>query len=127
MPTNITATLNTALRELQAERQRRERQIAAVRSALGGVGAHARSTTVSHARRRRTMSASKRAEVGRRMKAYWAKRRAEKAAAAKKATRTTPASASATSKALAKKSAAKTRAAKKASAREAAGKAEKAA
>ncbi len=115
MPTDINQTLNRALRELEAERHRLERQIGALRTALGatnGAGV-ARVSVASRARRRRgTMTAAQRAEVGRRMKAYWAKRRAEKAAAAKKTTKA--ASALATSKPAAKRRAAKKVRAKKA-------------
>jgi hypothetical protein len=99
MPTDVTATLRTVLHELEAEKEHLDRQIGAVRSALDGAvpsptrnvarqGGQRRSmtaaevgagATTSRPRRRRRMSAAARAAVGRRMKAYWAKRRAAKA------------------------------------------------
>ena len=76
MPTNVTAALKTALRQLESERQRLDRQISTLRSVLSG-GRETGSTRVALRRRgrRRSMSAAARAAVSRRMKAYWAKRR----------------------------------------------------
>jgi hypothetical protein len=73
---NATMTLQDALRQLESERAQVDRQITAVRMALDGVGAGA---PTSRPRRRRGMGAAARAAIGRRMKAYWAKRRAAKA------------------------------------------------
>jgi hypothetical protein len=80
VPTNVMATLRKAVQELQAERARLDRQLAAVRTLLGSLDG-ARGRVVRAARqaptpRRRRMSASARRAIGRRMKAYWAKRRA---------------------------------------------------
>src|SRR5690349_7279099 len=72
MLTDLSKTLQAALRQLEVGKQHIERQIAAVRSALDGAGG-----TVSTALpQRRRMSAAERRAVSRRMKAYWAKRRA---------------------------------------------------
>jgi hypothetical protein len=81
MANDITATLRQALGRLSAQRERLDRQIAAIEGALGALG---RGTQGSRARRSvrrggRRMSAAARRAVGRRMKAYWAKRRADAA------------------------------------------------
>ena len=75
MATSVTVTLHRALRELAAERQRVARQIGAVQLVLNG----GRSVARPARRRKSKMSAAARAAVSRRMKAYWAKRRAGKA------------------------------------------------
>ncbi len=85
MTPNVTAALRRALRELQAERQVMDRQVRAIRSLLGESDQRRVPTrAVAHRRakaRRPRMSATARQAVGARMKAYWAKRRAEKAKA----------------------------------------------
>src|SRR5438128_521620 len=80
MPTNVSAILQGALRELEAERHRVERQITAIQGVLG----RDEHFTERAARwlPKQSWSAAARAAVGRRMKAYWAKRRAEHAKAA---------------------------------------------
>ncbi len=80
MPTNISATLRSALAGLEGERARLEQQIAAVRGALAGLDGASRGKSAGRGRRRgrRQMSAAERSAVSRRMKAYWAKRRAAK-------------------------------------------------
>ena len=78
MAVNVNATLHAALGQLESERDRVARQIQAVRSALGGTPGEPAAVR-SPARRRRRMSAAARKAVSRRMKAYWAKRRAGKA------------------------------------------------
>jgi hypothetical protein len=88
MPTDIDRTLRQALGGLEAERQRLDQRIAAIRSVLDGPVP----TTAPTGRppRRRRMNTAARQEVSRRMKAYWAKRRAEKArAASSRASRST--------------------------------------
>jgi hypothetical protein len=70
MSVNVTAILRSALRQLETERDRVDRQVGALRAALGSDKAAAKA---SH--RRRTMSGAARRTVSRRMKAYWAKRR----------------------------------------------------
>ena len=75
MANDITATLRKALGRLSSQKAQLDRQIAAIETALGALG---RSPQRAGARRggRRMSPAAKRA-VSRRMKAYWAKRRAE--------------------------------------------------
>lgn len=74
MPVDVTRTLQRALNQLQAERDRIDRQLRTIRAALGsdGRGAGVR-------RHRRPMSAAARRAVSQRMKAYWAARRAKRA------------------------------------------------
>jgi hypothetical protein len=78
----LTAPLRKALGQLETEKQRIDREIAAVRAALEALGDRGRGTPASSARakaRRRRMSAPARRAVSQRMKAYWAKRRAASA------------------------------------------------
>ena len=85
MAINLERTLRKALKELQVERERISQQIAAIQTVLaadsqkrprrkGGSGAPGKPT-------RKRMSAAARKAVSRRMKVYWAKRRAESAKA----------------------------------------------
>jgi hypothetical protein len=76
MATNVTATLQQALRELQAERQLVERRIIAIQAVLSSGRNSGRPARPA---RRQTWSAAARAAVSRRMRAYWAKRRAAEA------------------------------------------------
>jgi hypothetical protein len=77
MPVDLSQILRGALRDLESEKDRIERQLAAVRQAIAQAsGSTPRSATVG---RRRRMSAAARRAVSRRMKAYWAKRRAQAA------------------------------------------------
>ena len=77
MANDITATLRKALGKLSSQKQRLDHQISAIEGALGALG---RSSQGGGARgRRRRMSPAARRAVGRRMKAYWAKRKAEAA------------------------------------------------
>ena len=76
MANDITTTLRQALGKLSSQRQQLDRQISAIEGALGALGGGSQ----GGARRgRRTMSPAARRAVGRRMKAYWAKRKAEAA------------------------------------------------
>ena len=79
MPTNVMATLRKAVQELAAERARIDRQLADIRGLLstldGAQGRVGRAARQAPTRRRRRMSAAARRAIGRRMKAYWAKRR----------------------------------------------------
>jgi hypothetical protein len=75
MPVNVVSALEQALRELEAEKSRIERQIEAVRTALDGVGRRAAAAPRTARRSRRRMSAAARRAASQRMKAYWAKRR----------------------------------------------------
>ena len=81
MPVDVARTLRQALAKLEAEKQRLDHQVAAIRSILGNVGGR----TVSRGRRRRRMSAAARRAVSQRMKAYWAARKAGAKGRAKKA------------------------------------------
>jgi len=84
MPADITTELRAALTKLTAEKRRIERQTAAIQAALravNGTGRMQRSSSTKVATRgakrgRRRMSPAERKAVARRMKAYWAKRRA---------------------------------------------------
>ncbi len=82
MTPKVTATLRQALRHLETERQGIDRQIRAIRSVLGEPGdARTRTPAARSSRptpKPRRMSAAARQAVSRRMKAYWAKRRAAK-------------------------------------------------
>jgi hypothetical protein len=83
MPVDVTSSLRQALAKLTAEKRRIERQAAAIQEALravNGTGRGQRSSSARVATRgarrgRRRMSPAERKAVGRRMKAYWAKRR----------------------------------------------------
>ena len=83
MPVDVTKALKEALSKLTAERQRIDRQAAAIQEALravnGANGAQrsssARVVTRRAKRGRRRMSPAERKAVARRMKAYWAMRR----------------------------------------------------
>ena len=84
---NVDATLRTALGELEAERNRIDRQIAALKAALGETGRRRKKPgrpavpsgqKTTRKRRRRKFTAAQRKEVSQRMKAYWAKRKAGK-------------------------------------------------
>jgi hypothetical protein len=82
---NVRPSIQKALNQLHLERSRIDKQIAALTEALsafvGGVGRRARaaSRTASPRRRRRKMTAAQRRAIAKRMKAFWAKRRAAKA------------------------------------------------
>jgi hypothetical protein len=71
MPIDVTATLRQALSQLEAERARLDRQLAAVRMVLGATAPR------NSPRARKPLSAAARKAISRRMKAFWAKRRAK--------------------------------------------------
>ncbi|MFI5342407.1 MAG: hypothetical protein ACHQ7N_21555 [Candidatus Methylomirabilales bacterium] len=82
MTPSVTAPLRKALRQLEAEKQRIDHQISAVRAALETLGDMHRGTHASFTRakaRRRGTSAAARRAVSQRMQAYWAKRKAASA------------------------------------------------
>ena len=85
MSVNVMPTLRKAVRELEAEKARIDRQLTAIRGLLGSLdNAKSRAAGVTRqirTRQRRRMSAAARRAVSHRMKTYWAKR---KAAAAKR-------------------------------------------
>jgi hypothetical protein len=80
MPVSVMATLRKAVRELEAEKTLIERHLTAVRGLLGSLGgAKSRAVRVGslgRPRRRRRMTGEARGAISRRMKAYWAKRKA---------------------------------------------------
>jgi hypothetical protein len=85
VPVDIRASLQRALRELEAERTRVERQISVVADALkelGGSDGRRWQTTAGQTigrRRRRRMTLAQRKAVSERMRRYWAERRKAKA------------------------------------------------
>ena len=79
MAIDVTTTLRQALSQLQAEKARVDRQIAAIQTVLGSgstQGRHMRGRPAGRKSARKRMSPATRRAVSRRMKAYWAKRRA---------------------------------------------------
>lgn len=87
MPDAIRTMLRKKVTELESARSRVDRELAAIRGALEALGGTGRSRNAPNVspRKRRAMSPAARRAVGRRMKAYWAKRRAETAKGAKSA------------------------------------------
>ena len=86
----VMAPLRQAVRELEAEKARIDRQLGAIRGALGSLdSASGRAARVAPRvpTRRRRMSAAARRAVSQRMKAYWAKRKAVAKGKAKGAAR----------------------------------------
>jgi hypothetical protein len=77
MATNVSTTLRTVLHQLTSQRARLDRQIGAVRAALDGAVSPLAPRLRQRRRSRGRMSAAARQEVSRRMKTYWAKRRAQ--------------------------------------------------
>jgi hypothetical protein len=81
VPLNLTATLQKALRELEVEKAKLDRQIAAIQAVLQASSTPAKAQparkTAAAAKSRRRMSPQARKAVGARMKAYWAKKKAE--------------------------------------------------
>lgn len=83
MAIDLTKPLRKALAELQAEKERIDRQIAAIQRVLAAGStrrqrARGRSTADRRQGRKPTSAAARKA-ASRRMKAYWAKRRADTA------------------------------------------------
>ena len=76
MANDITVTLRRALTNLSSQKQRLDRQISAIETALGALG---RAPQAGAPRGRRRMSPAARRAIGKRMKAYWAKRKADAA------------------------------------------------
>jgi hypothetical protein len=71
---DVVKTLRTALGQLESEKARIERQMASIRLALKGAGSAG--SSAGRRRGRSSMSPAARRAVSKRMKAYWAKRRA---------------------------------------------------
>ncbi len=82
MDAKVRSSLTKALRDLEAERASLDRQITAVRAVLGPADGGKPVRHPVAARKRRSMSAKARKLISTRMKAVWAKRRAEKKTAA---------------------------------------------
>ncbi len=80
MPIDVTTTLRKALTELEGERKRIDHQVAAIKNALTTLAGRPPREGHRAARPRkaakRSMSAAARKAVSRRMKAYWATRKA---------------------------------------------------
>jgi len=80
MMVSVTSALRNALRQLEKERERIDRQISAIRSVLDESGTAKTLASPAKPRRpkpqRRQMSAAARRAVSQRMKAYWEKRKA---------------------------------------------------
>jgi predicted nucleic acid-binding Zn-ribbon protein len=74
MAADVVATLRKALTDLRSEKSRVDRQISALETALSAL--NGQRPTGAPSRRRRGMSAQARKALGKRMKAYWAKKRA---------------------------------------------------
>lgn len=75
MANDITVTLRRALTKLSSQKQRLDRQISAIETALGALGGAPQAAGAPRGRRR--MSPAARRAIGKRMKAYWAKRKAD--------------------------------------------------
>ena len=84
MANDITVTLRRALGKLSSQKQRLDRQISAIETALGALR---RSPQAGGPRGRRRMSPAARRAIGKRMKAYWAKRKADAARGKAKASK----------------------------------------
>jgi hypothetical protein len=84
MADQISITLRKALGKLTAQKAHLDRQISAIEAALGALGGSPRA---NGARSGKGMSAAARRAIGKRMKAYWAKRRAEAAKGKSKASK----------------------------------------
>jgi hypothetical protein len=79
MDAKVRGSLIKALRDLELERANVDRQIAAVQSVLGTVdGLKRRAGSPAGGAKRRAMSTKARKLISARMKAVWAKRRAQK-------------------------------------------------
>ena len=80
MIASVTSALRNALRQLEKERERIDRQISAIRSVLDESGPARTPASLAKPSRstpkRREMSAAARRAVSQRMKAYWEKRKA---------------------------------------------------
>jgi hypothetical protein len=77
----LVAPLRKALRTLEVEKRRIERQIRVVQAALEGLEGKQKSaptaSTIHPKSKKRKMSAAARRAVSQRMKAFWAKRKAK--------------------------------------------------
>jgi len=78
MANSVQAVIQNALTKLRSEKSRIDRQISALETALGAIRSRG-SDNGAAPRSRQKMSAEARKAIAKRMKAYWAKRRAAKA------------------------------------------------
>jgi hypothetical protein len=86
MPTTVDQMLRKALAQLKAERDKIDHRIGAIESALSGDEIGRPSTAPPKGRRgRKRMSDAARKAIARKLKAYWAKRRASAGKAGVKA------------------------------------------
>jgi len=76
MADQITIALRKALGKLAAQKTHLDGRISAIEAALGALGGSPRAKA---ARSRKGMSVAARKAIGKRMRAYWAKRRADAA------------------------------------------------
>ena len=74
MAIDVRSTLRKALAGLKSRQTQIDGQISAIETALGALDGQRR--TIGSPRRRRPMSAKARKVIAKRMKAYWAKRKA---------------------------------------------------
>ena len=84
MANEITVTLRRALTKLSSQKQRLDGQISAIETALGALG---RAPQAGAPRGRKRMSPAARRAIGKRMKLYWAKRKADAARGKAKASK----------------------------------------
>ena len=85
MADQISSTLRKALGKLAAQKAHLDRQISAIEAALGALGGGL--PRANGGRSRKGMSPAARRAIGKRMKAYWAKRRADAAKGKPKASK----------------------------------------
>jgi hypothetical protein len=84
MANEVATTLRKALGKLTSQKAQLDRQITAIETALGVLGGSQQRNGTRGGRR---MSPAARRAIGRRMKAYWAKRRAGAAKSGAKASK----------------------------------------
>jgi hypothetical protein len=80
MVLNLTATLQKALRQLETEKAKIDQQIAAIQTVLRGMSTPTKAKPArkaATAKPKRTMNPKARKAIQERMKAYWAKKKAE--------------------------------------------------
>ena len=79
MPIDIRLQLQQAIKQLRAERSRIDHEISALTDALSNIGRGAGRAATARKKAKRVrpkMSAAQKKAVSKRMKAYWAKRKA---------------------------------------------------
>jgi predicted nucleic acid-binding Zn-ribbon protein len=86
MVRDVQSTIQKTLTTLHAEKAKIDRQISTLQTALAALSDQSQRNGTAPGHRRK-MSADARKAIGRRMKAYWAKRRADAAKGKAKRTR----------------------------------------